>query len=197
MPLIGNNFLLLEFDIGGGLISSAISPLSLSEYGYYDNISGTKSTLTMPLNLRIGYIRKLDSDSFIGLNLVYTKINTKAEIEKIDGEYVYNKTYYSSFNKAEITSQQVGVETIMISSDGTFLSIGVVKDKGSNISFPVKSGSVKKDLNGVYLPIRFGGFGKISDNLYANPQIATSLYLNGDSYVHNLFSINISLTYLW
>ncbi len=192
------NLLMLNFDIGMAIFSKTkIDPaLSLSEYGFYDSIDGADSTIGVPINFRVGYGRVVSLKSIVGINLTYNRnFAFEPSVNVIDGDYISDKTYYSPSNDAEIKSQQLGVELMAI-HNGWIFGIGVSKDIGSNVSFPVNSSTLTRDIKGLYLPIRLGYTYNIGENLGLSTELASSIQLSGDSYIHNQFSINMGIIYL-
>lgn len=192
------NLLMFNFDIGMAIFSKTkIDPaLSLSEYGFYDSIDGADSTIGVPINFRVGYGRVVSLKSIVGINLTYNR-NFAFEpfVNVIDGDYIYGdyisgKTFYSSSNDAEVKSQQLGVELMAI-HNGWIFGIGVSKDIGSNVSFPINSSTLTRDIKGLYLPIRLGYTYNIGENLGLSTELASSIQLSGDSYIHNQISINL------
>lgn len=192
------NLLMFNFDIGMAIFSKTkIDPaLSLSEYGFYDSIDGADSTIGVPINFRVGYGRVVSLKSIVGINLTYNRnFAFEPSVNVIDGDYISDKTYYSPSNDAEIKSQQLGVELMAI-HNGWIFGIGVSKDIGSNVSFPVNSSTLTRDIKGLYLPIRLGYTYNIGENLGLSTELASSIQLSGDSYIHNQFSINMGIIYL-
>lgn len=193
------NWLMLNFDIGCNVLNNTtINPtLSLSEYGFYDDISVAESDLTLPINFRVGYARVISPNFLLGANLTYTKnLSASPFVEIRDGEYVYGKTLYSSAEQAEIKSQQVGVELMSIYR-GWLVGVGVSKDIGSSVSFPVNGTTITKDIEGWYLPIRLGYMWGIDGiDLGISAEMGTSLHLSGNPYRHNQFSMSIGFMYL-
>lgn len=192
------NLLMLNFDIGAAIFSKTkIDPaLSLFEYGFYDNIDGSDSTIGVPINFRVGYGRVVSLKSIVGINLTYNRnFAFEPSVNVIDGDYISGKTYYSPSNDAEVKSQQLGVELMAI-HNGWIFGVGVSKDIGSNVSFPVNSLTLTRDIKGLYLPIRLGYTYNIGENLGLSTELASSIQLSGDSYIHNQFSINMGIIYL-
>ena len=189
---------MLNFDIGAAIFSKTkIDPaLSLSEYGFYDNIDGADSTIGVPINFRVGYGRVVSLKSIVGINLTYNRnFAFEPSVNVIKGDYISGKTYYSPSNDAEVKSQQLGVELMAI-HNGWIFGIGVSKDIGSNVSFPVNSLTLTRDIKELYLPIRLGYTYNIGENLGLSTELASSIQLSGDSYIHNQFSINMGIIYL-
>lgn len=194
------NYLFLEADFGFGFFSEVPSEtISLSQYGYYDDIVGAEGDAGFPINLRVGLMHKFSARSSAILNLVYTKnfmANSLAFVETKSGRYESGKSSYSTTNVASLSTQQLGAE-LMYMYSGYFVGLGVSKDIGSNITYPVGSSEIKRDIDGLYLPIRLGCAWALSgSNFGVSFDLGTSVKLSGDSYSHNQFSINMGIIYL-
>lgn len=192
------NGLFFEFGIGFDIFSETqVEPIYLSQYGFYDDIAGAEGDIGFDMNFRLGYIRDLSVNSLFGVNLTYAKnlvSNLSVNIKK--GEYISGKTFYSPTNHAEITSQQLGME-LMYLYKGYLLGVGVSKDIGSKIAFPVNSSTIERDIEGTYLPIRLGYVWQISgSNFGVSTEFSTAIKLSGESYMHNQFSMSVGIIYL-
>lgn len=80
---------------------------------------------------------------------------------------------------------------------GWLVGVGVSKDIGSSVSFPVNGTTITKDIEGLYLPIRLGYMWGIDGiDLGISVEMGTSLHLSGNPYRHNQFSMSIGFIYL-
>lgn len=181
-----HNWLLFSFDVGGGLMSKTkIDTVADEDMSALDVRKGG-----VPLNVRVGYMRKISTKSALGLNFTYTRNFIVAS----DVEYAFRNDAYTFDTYPKHTSQQLGVELMGV-YNGWLLGVGVSKDIDSSVKFPTTQ--TKQEIDGLYLPIRLGYMWDIEGtNFRYSLTAATSLPLTWRSYIHKMFSHNTGKTYL-
>ncbi|AAP77828.1 DUF4136 domain-containing protein [Helicobacter hepaticus] len=198
------NMILIGSDVGIGLLQGKMNDrISLSLYGYYDDITSVDNSLNIPLNIRVGYLRKLPKQYIIGANIVYTKnFSNGMDIETTRNTHSSNQTHYSSVNTAMLKSEQIGIEAVLGMTKSFLLGIGLSKDINSSLTFPINNyPGITKDINALYMPIRLALIGGgVDTDLLFSVEVATSIPLSGKYYIKNQFSFSIGISYpiyLW
>lgn len=202
------NMILIGFDIGFGALQGQMNeviPTSLS--GYSDIIGvkddGTSSTINIPINIRVGYLRKI-ANSYVGANISYTKhfserLSTSASLHP-----------YDYTDDIGVKSERLGIEFMGVvgkpshPETGLFIGVGLSKDINSSLTFPMipmESGAdIVKDINGLYMPIRGGYLGSFKKTgLMYSIEMTTNIPLFSDSDYIKSTSLNVGIYYpiLW
>lgn len=202
------NMILIGFDIGFGSLQGQMNeviPTSLS--GYSDIIGvkddGTSSTINIPINIRVGYLRKI-ANSYVGANISYTKhfserLSTSASLNP-----------YDYTDDIGVKSERLGIEFMGVLGQlshpetGLFIGVGLSKDINSSLTFPMipmgSGGDIVKDINGLYMPIRGGYLGSFKKTgLMYSIEMTTNIPLFSDSDYIKSTSLNVGIYYpiLW
>lgn len=199
------NMILIGFNVGFGSLQGQMNeviPTSLS--GYSDIIGvkddGTSSTINIPINIRVGYLRKI-ANSYVGANISYTKhfserLSTSSSL-----------TTYDYTDDIGVKSERLGIEFMGVvgkpshPETGLFIGVGLSKDINSSLTFPTRSGvDIVKDINGLYMPIRGGYLGSFKKTgLMYSIEMTTNIPLFSDSDYIKSTSLNVGIYYpiLW
>lgn len=202
------NMILIGFNVGFGPLRGQMNeviPTSLS--GYSDIIGvkddGTSSTINIPINIRVGYLRKI-TNSYVGANISYTKhfserLSTSASLHP-----------YDYTDDIGVKSERLGIEFMGVvgkpshPETGLFIGVGLSKDINSSLTFPMipmESGAdIVKDINGLYIPIRGGYLGSFKKTgLMYSIETTTNIPLFSDSDYIRGTSLNVGIYYpiLW
>ncbi len=199
------NMILIGFNVGFGSLQGQMNeviPTSLS--GYSDIIGvkddGTSSTINIPINIRVGYLRKI-ANSYVGANISYTKhfserLSTSASLNP-----------YDYTDDIGVKSERLGIEFMGVLGQlshpetGLFIGVGLSKDINSSLTFPTRSGvDIVKDINGLYMPIRGGYLGSFKKTgLMYSIEMTTNIPLFSDSDYIKSTSLNVGIYYpiLW
>lgn len=182
--------------VESGIIGAAggkTKRIPMASYGYYEDISGSLFTAGIPITISIGYLKEKSFGDGFGVSLFYTKnIISDATVDTIHNESLTGENFG---NNAQITSQQVGVGFIYkIARDFAF-NLGISKDMGSKVVYPIKNDEIERKINGIYMPLSLDG-GWQFENFGLYMTIGTRLQLSGEEYITNYFFLGLKASYL-
>lgn len=180
-----------------GRNSGSTKRISTGSYGYYEDIAGPKSDTCAPFTFSIGFLKEKSFGDGVGVSLFFTKnIGSEIGITTENMGYDFSKESLPSELKAQATSQQVGVGFVYRPNENIGVNVGISKDIGSKIVYPIKNEQIERKLNGVYMPISFE-LSALFDDILISMTSGTQMHLSGDEYLATSFFIGLKLQHLF